>query len=386
MSSVPPIRHPTPAQGFSLIEVMISITLGMLIIYAAMAGFRVASQSITTANRLATENSLLRAGFHEALTEIDLWTAYDEPESTIAANQALRRPQMPFSQLPTTPRIMASNPSAVAYEYSEAETDTGWDHAYPWPASSSRTWWRGNAAEWHNSRGRSGNYTLFAAIGGSTHPWLFNQMDMLQTNLGWYGFCDYLPPSMLYAYVGPDPRQANKIDLLKDFVTPSSFRNGDGGSEFPQGRYRCTKDTSYLLVPLKPTGGSGLITSGNARRIWRTGVGATADEKVNDSVFSFMKHSLSSRNQLDQKPLHWPEVKVQVARFLSYNRFVTLSKIGFTNTLTGQPIELSFTAIGTTLRGARQQRKPGAPGSGAGWAKWYGPNETDNDRTLDYNP
>lgn len=380
---MPPIRPPGARPGFSLIEMMIAISLGMLIIYAAMAGFRVASQSITTANRLATENSLLRAGFHEALAEIDLWTAYDDPESTVAADQALRRAQMPFSQLPTTPRIMASNPSGtVAYEFSEAETDTGWDHTYPWPAASPRTWWRANAAEWHDSTGRSGDYTQFAAIGGTTHPWLFNQMDMLHTHLGYYGFCDYLPPSMLYAYAGPDPQQGNRIDLLQTFVKAgTSFRNGDGGTSFPQGRYRCTKDTSYLLVPLKPLGGTGLITTGNIRTNHSTGVGANES-----SVTTLMNRSLSSRKQLDQKPLHWPEIKVEVARFLSHNRFVTLSKIGFTNTLTGQPIELSFTAIGTTLRGARQQRKPGAPGSGAGWAKWYGPNETDNDRTLDHDP
>lgn len=384
MRTVQPIR----LHAFSLIELMIAISLGMLLVYAAMAGFRVASQSITSANRLAMENSLLRAGFHEALNEIDLWTSYDDPQSTLAADQALRRAQMPFSPLPTTPRIMASTPGGTeGYVFSESENDIGWDHTYPWPASSSRTWWRANAAEWHGSIGRSGNYTLFSGIGGSPHPWLANQMHMLHTNLGYYGFCDYLPPSMLYSYIGPDPSQGGAVDMVRDFVKAgTTFRNGDGGTDFAQGRYRCTKDTSYLLVPLKPIGGSALITTGNLRRIWRTGVGATADPNANDSVVSFMKHSLSSRNQLDQRPSHWPEVKVNVARFLSHNRFVTLSKIGFSNSITGQPLELSFTAIGTTLRGARQQRKPGAPGSGAGWAKWWGPNETDNDRHLDYDP
>jgi prepilin-type N-terminal cleavage/methylation domain-containing protein len=380
MPAVQSIR-PRRDDGFSLIELMIAITLGMLLVYAAMAGFRVASQSITSANRLAMENSLLRAGFHEALNEIDMWTAYDDPESTIAADQALRRAQMPFSQLPTTPIIMASS-TATAYVYSESEADTGWDPTYPWPASSPRTWWRANAAEWHNSVGRSGDYTQFATIGGSTHPWLFNQMDMLHKGLGYYGFCDYLPPSMLYAYIGPDPNQKDKIDMVRDFVNAgTSFRNGDGGTSFAQGRYRCTKDTSYLLVPLKPLGGTGQITTGNIRNIYSTGVGTNEG-----AIKGFMDRSLSSRSQLTQKPLHWPEIKVQVARYVSYNRFVTLSKIGFTNSISGQPLELSFTAIGTTLRGARQQRKPGAQGSGAGWAKWWGPNEIDNDRHLDYNP
>lgn len=374
--------HPRHLPGFTLLEMMIAISLGMLLVYTAMAGFRVASQSITTANRLALENSLLRAGFSEALHEVDFWTSYDDPQSTVPADQALRKSQMPFSPLPTTAPIQTSTPAQGVYLYSENETDTGWDAGYPWPANSPRTWWRANAAEWHDSIGRSGNYSLFAAIGGNTHPWLFNQMDMLHSRLGYYAFCDYLPPSMLYSYIAPDPQQNGKIDLVMNFTKAGTqFRNGDGGTNFPQGRYRCTKDTSYLLVPLKPLGGTAQISAGNFRSIVATGVGANVS-----SVSTLNQRSLSSRPQLDAKPTYWPEVKLQVARYLCYNRFVCLNKIGFVNTLTGEPIELSFTAIGTTLRGARQQRKPGAPGSGAGWAAWYGPREIDNDRHLDYDP
>jgi hypothetical protein len=361
---------------------MIALSLGLLLIYTAMAGFRVASQSITTANRLALENSLLRAGFSEALHEVDFWTSYDDPDSTLAADQALRKSQLPFCSLPTTIPIQASTPAQGVYLYSENESDSGWDAGYPWPANSPRTWWRANAAEWHDSIGRSGNYSLFAAIGGTTHPWLFNQMDMLQSSLGYYGFCDYLPPSMLYSYIAPDPQQGGKIDLVQNFTKArTQFRNDDGGTSFPQGRYRCTKDTSYLLVPLKPLGGTPQISVDNFRSIVSTGVRANVT-----SINSLNQRSLSSRPQLAAKPVHWPDIKLQVARFICYNRFVCLNKIGFVNMITGEPIELSFTAIGTTLRGARQQRKPGAPGSGAGWAAWYGPREIDNDRNLDYNP
>ena len=63
-----------------------------------------------------------------------------------------------------------------------------------------------------------------------------------------------------------------------------------------------------------------------------------------------------------------------------------LNKIQLVNSLTGQLTELSFSALGTTLRGARQQRKPGNAGSGAGWAEWYGINDTKNDKNLDFKP
>ena len=54
-------------RGFTLIELMIAISLGMLLVYTATAGFRSASQSVTLSNRLALENSLLRAGYFAAV-------------------------------------------------------------------------------------------------------------------------------------------------------------------------------------------------------------------------------------------------------------------------------------------------------------------------------
>jgi prepilin-type N-terminal cleavage/methylation domain-containing protein len=64
-------------RGFTLIELMIAITLGMLLVYTAIAGFRVASQCATISNRLSLENSLIRAGITEAHQQLDFWTNLD---------------------------------------------------------------------------------------------------------------------------------------------------------------------------------------------------------------------------------------------------------------------------------------------------------------------
>ena len=40
-----------PCSGFTLIEMMIAVALSTMIVYVAMAGFRVATQSTTIANR-----------------------------------------------------------------------------------------------------------------------------------------------------------------------------------------------------------------------------------------------------------------------------------------------------------------------------------------------
>ena len=49
--------------AFTLIEMMIAVALSTMIVYVAMAGFRVATQCTTQANRMSLENSLMRAGY-----------------------------------------------------------------------------------------------------------------------------------------------------------------------------------------------------------------------------------------------------------------------------------------------------------------------------------
>jgi type II secretory pathway pseudopilin PulG len=80
--------QPHPRSAFTLVELMLAIALGILILYVAMAGFRVASQSVTIANRLSLENSLLRAGYFQVEDDLDFWTSLDDPLNT--NNQQLR--------------------------------------------------------------------------------------------------------------------------------------------------------------------------------------------------------------------------------------------------------------------------------------------------------
>jgi hypothetical protein len=69
-----------------------------------------------------------------------------------------------------------------------------------------------------------------------------------------------------------------------------------------------------------------------------------------------------------RKPAHWPVMGTYVARYVNHNRFACISRVRWANVLTGEISEISFTAFGTTLRGARQQRR-----KGGGWADWHDP-------------
>jgi len=50
------------------------------------------------------------------------------------------------------------------------------------------------------------------------------------------------------------------------------------------------------------------------------------------------------------------------------NRFPTICRMRWGDPVTGQQVELQLTALGTTLRGARQQRHRDLPT----WALWHG--------------
>ncbi len=82
-------------------------------------------------------------------------------------------------------------------------------------------------------------------------------------------------------------------------------------------------------------------------------------------------------------PATWPSVNVTVMRYISYNRLPCVVTVGWTDPLSGAAHNLSFSAIGTTLRGARMQRRSGAAGSAPGWAKWAAAGDVGNDQTLD---
>ena len=70
----------THQRGFTLIELMIAVTLGLGIVMVATAGFRVAAQAVTKCNRMALENALVRTAVLQACNEVDFWTFVDNPE------------------------------------------------------------------------------------------------------------------------------------------------------------------------------------------------------------------------------------------------------------------------------------------------------------------
>ncbi|MBA3700639.1 MAG: type II secretion system protein [Planctomycetes bacterium] len=393
------------SRAFTLIELLIAITLGMLIVYTATAGFRAASQSVTLSNRLALENSLLRAGYFAATQDADWWLAWDDPDDSrnqrlrwFADYQPLKRggPFAPFDAR-TFPRGGTLG----------TDSERGWNPAYTWPANDARAWFNGNLVEQGQHSGHVfGHYELFShnktspllnrsmhaggtGIGvpfnGSVTPlrtWYGNQLEHLKNTMGYYGAVEYMPANAIYSTVG-DPGGDNTFGtgddddqrMSREWCDPSGegggvqwrFANDDGGTAWARGIYRHTRDSTYPVVPASRHTAAGTDRLTNEQlvaaqfRSWATDrVGAAGRRDAgNHGIQDLTAKTVISRPLLEHgKPTHWPDLTLQSMRYLSNSRFVTLLRIGWVSPLTGQQTFLSFTTISTSLRGARQQRSP----------------------------
>jgi Prokaryotic N-terminal methylation motif len=471
-----PTRH-----AFTLIELMISITLGMLLVYTALAGFRVAAQCNTLSNRLSIENSFIRAGFIEAHNQLDFWTQLDDPED--ATKQGLRgtvamgtdgvgwhlsRVSMPNTVgLPFTPMSLVFPPNkrlrdgtplgesrvprfapadgkgptipnapylpldgsapAPSIWPATGDEDCGFDPSYAWSPHDPRTWYRGNCIEKYRRTDSPspnvpslwfGRYALFmnseGTEAGSTlaytsfdgvrpdyripaaspptddyqasytplsnlppHRWYTRQLLGLSRALGFYGMCDYLPSNVLYGVYVPPGADISRGGLATYFQPDRGFFIGSGMERVPTlGLYALTVTQSYGVVdPTAVTAGKplaeALYSFYNSDYTASGGGGA-------DRLQQFMKLMMPLKPWATTLPANWPQLAVGVARYIKSAKFVGIARIRWSDPLTGNTSELSFTGVGSSLRGARMQRKPTS-----GWAEWdNGPGAT-NDANLD---
>jgi len=377
-------------RGFTIIEALIAIALGTVIVGTAYAGFRVASSSVAATNRMSLENGLMRAGFMAALDEADFWTACDDPldpaRQKLRTYDAARNRGLPFTPFSTVGFAASRTPTTFL------ETERAFDPG-PRLANDPRTWFHGNHAEriGDGSARIFGHYELFAhvktagslgrVLGDSpafgaiapAHTWYMNQQTNLKNALGFYGLCDYSGANAIYGSYG-DPGGDNRYDGTGDtdqgFApewggswSGGQFANGDGGTRMPRGVYRLTKDTSYLVVPATESNRDGGTVAAllppnrlvelNHRNFTSGKNGGASDNDISRIYdLAFVNQAM-----LPIRPPNWPELSVGVMRYLTHNRFATLCKVRWTSPLTGELVEISFSTLSTSLRGARQQRR-----------------------------
>ena len=363
-----PLR-PRPRAAFTLVELLISVSLGLVILGTVASGMRVASQAFTLVNRLAQENQLMRVGCEVAHDHLDYWTDIDDPEGP-ASNRPLRT-RNASGGLPFTPMTDIAHYVAGA----SRELDTGWNAADPWAAADPRTWWRGNLAATWGSNVIFGRYSIFTngvqstAIGPGgaygtvtvAHSWLNNQIWSFYTALGYYGCFDYMPPNTIYECYMPMNSSGGTNDDGEPLVLDRSgrFANGEGNQRFPYDLYRQTMSTAIGLVSPTATNAIDPNTHQQLYRLDYTG--------ASEGVFQHFNADTTKRAGLldGTGPGTWPSVTVAVQRFIKNSRFGNACRVVCTSPLTGEHAQLVWNGIGSTLRGARLQR-----GQAGGWAVW----------------
>ena len=392
--------------GFTLIELMIAITLGMMIVMVATAGVRLAAQTMTKCNRMSLENSLVRAAVIQACDEVDFWTMLDHPSDTKmqslrkTANDGGWQPFAPFS----VSKILASE-TAPNFTRVEPELVLTWESSpMAWAAHDARTWCRANLVECAGTDLRYGDYSLFSFDRPQNNlptydpsrcrNWYANQVRHAFDGLGFYGALEYLPSSALLVYHGTSPASGGPSGMNKGKV-PKALLNGQGwmGAKFQafsSGRFRMT-DSSVIPMPnpviniLPQFNG----TKDPFRVSWRVGY---AGKYVNDGAAEAVKfHQATAFGGalMELQPQSWPDVSVKVERLIRQSRAVAICIIDITDPVTGSTTTIPFSTRGTSFRGARQQRST----IGDGWATYdnvQGPSKPvigesfDNERNITY--
>ena len=317
-----------PRSGFTLIELMIALGMSLVVVYGAFAALRVATQTLTACNRLSLENSLLRTGFIAALEDLDHWTSYDNP--AVPAEQPLRAAGLPFARLTYDPDFRPHRPE---------------------------TWWR-NFGYASNSK-RWGSYELFARLehDEAKRAWLSTQMRDINAGLGHYAMVDYLPGNTVFSYYQPDgtvPDEFVRIDDPRDATNPlkdarayTVHRPTGTAVDTPRDIWKLTHHTTYCVTTSAFYRGKGYNRfrfHQTAAKPWR---------------FSDMQKDCRELRWLvpaNGRPQSWPTLSTDVRRYVVWSHNMDVCTVEISSPITGQSTRFSFWGIGTTLRGARQQR------------------------------
>lgn len=73
------MKGTTMRRGFTLLELLVAVSLSSIIIVTAYAAFNMASEAMGTVNRTARQNQLLRIGALMALDDADRWNTHANP-------------------------------------------------------------------------------------------------------------------------------------------------------------------------------------------------------------------------------------------------------------------------------------------------------------------
>jgi hypothetical protein len=247
---------------------------------------------------------------------------------------------------------------------------------------------------------------------GVPHRWYQRQVLGLIGTLGYVGFMSYMPPNAIYGFytgyqdvnVSPYGNQGYEglchgnglfsgLSAYSNSRTMSAIEPGLGAF-FVWGnpatllsRTRGLVGHTWQVLAAQPQfeqmGNDANLLRVTNQMLWQhtasNGDGSEAPESLL-TTSRYLHQVMGGANNSYRGPEAWPRVSVSVTRMLGFAHFQNNAAIQIQNPLTGKVIEFSWMGLGTSLRGARMQRK-----KSIGWAKWDNASSaySTNDPNLD---
>lgn len=346
-------------RGFTLIEVMLALALGLLVSYVAFAAFTAASRTLVRAKELALRNQLLAAGVAYGLNEIDYWGACNDPDNPASGLLYLANPTFtdknhsrPFNRL-NHPTLAAGVQRFIA-DY--RPDDLRWWYRYTLLCPPGQ-----NAPV--NLPDHTINDGKARAQPRPSDPpvnaYLHEAIEDIGFRLGHYAVLDYWPP-------GVPIGGADSSGLRSGWLGGGSSTNGTGGrmaginpdyETWPVGPAFADRQGYHYVVAHCQFPGNTTVTSGNNRLTFNT---FGSNNPFYNSIPVLRLLPQASANPLEvsapQGPPGWPDLLVQVRRFNVRGQFFQQAAVLLRDTRSGETVHLRFSAPGSSLRGARISR------------------------------
>ena len=322
---------------------MVAMTLSLVVVAAATAAFTLTAKVVGRCEVLSRQNHAIRDSYLASVEEADFWWSVDDPFD------AAQRPYR-------------SGGNGNVFKPVDLP-DAYWN----WNVADPQTWQR--SGEYRDMIVGNVEHPDFSLVGsvGDADPiraWSHQLIDTMATNLGTYGMADYLPPCADWWLVHGQPavgppyqyRHGNFSAVFYDRCnTPiTSIRHLNGGRALwtlhsflgvsPRDgwamRYDATRTPSLAnLFALKPL----------ADYVWATPDILWDSATVKSELAAVPPH-------LRLRPPGWPSVRGGLLRVENAAGRSPVIDLTIVDDVSGERISFNSLLVGTSLRGARQQR------------------------------
>jgi type II secretory pathway pseudopilin PulG len=321
-------------RGFTLIEVIIAIGLGIMIVLVAVSGLRVTAQTVSTANRLSMQNAILRTAIVAANEEMDFWDSFDS--RTDPSQRPLRNMGQPFQPM----------------DFKAANGNPPLDFTH----KNASQWWNGHI--WSSNNKRWGDYSIFGKDGLISDPlvpaernWRHKILPYLTSGIGNYAAVEYLPANFVFGFYN----NANPGVIPTAFGTPgvgpNHFKTQHRNRAQPSCKVELGHDSGYLLTSVSNASGHPSCH----KAVYSNNGGSAFGGAFN--VSKLTDWNLGPQvSFLTGQPSHWPVVTIRTRISYRFQDFTHESRISVLDPYTGESFNMRLKGLTTTLRGARRQR------------------------------